>query len=64
MDIIGNIFKDNIDDVYDDDQVTLHSIKNRWEGNYWDRYEGLIEMVMALEISHLDSTTMLIEYGC
>ncbi len=39
-DIIGNIFKDNIDDVYDDDQVTLHSIKNRWEGNYWDRYEG------------------------
>jgi len=39
-DIIGNIFKDNIDDVYDDDQVTLHSIKNHWEENYWDRYEG------------------------
>jgi nitrous oxidase accessory protein len=39
-DIVGNIFKDNIDDVYDDDQVTLHSIKNHWEGNYWDRYEG------------------------
>ena len=39
-DIIENIFKDNIDDVYDDDQVTLHSIKNHWEGNYWDRYEG------------------------
>ncbi len=39
-DITGNIFKGNIDDVYDDDQVTLHSVKNHWEGNYWDSYEG------------------------
>jgi len=39
-DIVGNIFKGNIDDVYDDDQVTLHSIKNHWEGNYWDSYQG------------------------
>jgi nitrous oxidase accessory protein len=39
-DIVGNIFKGNIEDVYDDDQVTLHSVKNHWEGNYWDSYEG------------------------
>jgi nitrous oxidase accessory protein len=39
-DIVGNVFKGNIDDVYDDDQVTLHSVKNRWEGNYWDSYQG------------------------
>ena len=39
-DIVGNIFKGNIDDVYDDDQVTLHSVQNLWKGNYWDTYEG------------------------
>jgi len=39
-DIIGNVFKGNIDDVYDDDRVTLHSIKNRWLNNYWDNYQG------------------------
>jgi len=39
-DIVGNIFKGNIDDVFDDDQVSLHSVKNHWEGNYWDSYEG------------------------
>lgn len=38
--IHGNVFKGNIENVYDDDQVTLHSVKNRWDGNYWDDYEG------------------------
>lgn len=35
-----NIFKGNIENVYDDDQVTLHSVKNHWDENYWDDYEG------------------------
>jgi len=35
-----NIFKGNIDTVYDDDQVNLHSVKNHWTKNYWDDYEG------------------------
>ncbi len=39
-DIIGNTFKGNIDDVYDDEESNIHSIKNHWEGNYWDSYEG------------------------
>ncbi len=39
-DIIGNIFKGNIDDVYDDDQVHIHSVQNFWDRNYWDSYEG------------------------
>ncbi len=39
-DIVGNVFKGNIDDVYDDDQVSTHSVENHWEGNYWDSYEG------------------------
>ncbi|WP_457606028.1 nitrous oxide reductase family maturation protein NosD [Nitratifractor sp.] len=39
-DIVGNIFKGNIDDVYDDDQVHIHSVQNHWERNYWDTYEG------------------------
>ena len=38
--IEGNVFKGNIDNVYDDDQVTLHSVKNHWDGNYWDDYQG------------------------
>ncbi|WP_456486000.1 nitrous oxide reductase family maturation protein NosD [Hydrogenimonas sp.] len=38
--IVGNIFKGNIEHVVDDDKVTLHSIKNHWDGNYWDDYEG------------------------
>ncbi len=38
--IEGNIFKGNIENVVDDDQVTLHSVQNRWSGNYWDDYEG------------------------
>ena len=38
--IVGNIFKGNIENVVDDDPVILHSIKNRWDGNYWDDYEG------------------------
>ena len=39
-DIEKNIFKGNIEDVYDDDQVSLHSIKNHWDRNYWESYEG------------------------
>ncbi len=38
--IVGNIFKGNIEHVVDDDKVTLHSIQNMWDGNYWDDYEG------------------------
>ncbi|WP_201352676.1 nitrous oxide reductase family maturation protein NosD [Hydrogenimonas urashimensis] len=38
--IVGNIFKGNIDNVVDDDQVMLHSVKNFWDRNYWDDYEG------------------------
>lgn len=38
--IIGNIFKGNIENVVDDDTSTLHSVKNYWNGNYWDDYEG------------------------
>jgi nitrous oxidase accessory protein len=38
--IVGNIFKGNIDHVVDDDKVMLHSIKNHWDHNYWDDYEG------------------------
>ncbi len=38
--IVGNIFKGNIENVVDDDPVILHSIQNHWNGNYWDDYEG------------------------
>ncbi len=38
--IVGNIFKGNIDHVVDDDKVMLHSIQNFWDRNYWDDYEG------------------------
>jgi len=38
--IVKNIFKGNIDNVVDDDKVMLHSIKNFWDKNYWDDYEG------------------------
>ena len=35
----NNIFKGNIDDVVNDSYNTKVT-KNRWEGNYWDSYEG------------------------
>ncbi len=35
-----NIFKGNMENVYDDSGV-IHSVKNHWENNYWDDYEGL-----------------------
>ena len=38
--IVGNIFKGNIENVVDDDEVLLHSSQNFWDGNYWDDYEG------------------------
>ena len=38
--IVKNVFKGNIDNVVDDDKVTLHSIQNFWDKNYWDDYEG------------------------
>lgn len=36
----GNVFKGNIDNVVDDDSVIPHAVQNRWDGNYWDDYEG------------------------
>ncbi len=38
--IEGNIFKGNIDSVVDDEPGLHHALKNRWDGNYWDDYEG------------------------
>ncbi len=38
--ITGNIFKGNIDNVVDDESVHPHAAQNRWDGNYWDDYEG------------------------
>ncbi len=38
--IVGNIFKGNIENVVDDDEGLLHSSKNHWDRNYWDDYEG------------------------
>ncbi len=38
--IEGNIFKGNIDNVVDEEPLLGHSLKNRWDGNYWDDYEG------------------------
>ncbi len=35
-----NIFKGNMENVYDDSGV-IHSVMNHWENNYWDDYEGL-----------------------
>ena len=39
-DIVGNVFKGNIDNVIDDEPLLKHSLKNRWESNYWDDYQG------------------------
>ncbi len=39
-DIIGNIFKGNIENVVDDDEKLYHSLQNYWDGNYWDDYKG------------------------
>jgi len=36
---INNIFKGNIEDVINDSYNTKVT-QNRWDGNYWDRYEG------------------------
>lgn len=39
--IKGNIFKGNIDNVFDDSGGgNIHSIKNHWEMNFWDDYQG------------------------
>ncbi|MRJ02926.1 MAG: nitrous oxide reductase family maturation protein NosD [Epsilonproteobacteria bacterium] len=35
-----NIFKGNMEQVYDD-SGRIHSVMNRWEMNYWDDYEGI-----------------------
>ena len=35
----NNIFKGNIEDVINDSYNTKVT-QNRWDGNYWDRYEG------------------------
>ena len=34
-----NVFKGNIENVYDD-SGRIHSVMNKWEENYWDDYEG------------------------
>ena len=39
-DIMGNIFKGNMENVYDD-SGKIHSAQNHWERNYWDDYEGI-----------------------
>lgn len=38
--IVGNIFKGNIENVVDDDESLQHSSKNNWDKNYWDDYQG------------------------
>lgn len=38
--IVGNIFKGNIENVVDDNTPTIHSIDNIWNKNFWDDYEG------------------------
>ncbi len=38
--IVGNIFKGNIENVVDDDETLMHSSRNHWDGNYWDDYQG------------------------
>ena len=39
--ISGNTFKGNMENVYDDSGASIiHAVKNHWEGNYWDDYEG------------------------
>ncbi len=38
--IVGNIFKGNIENVVDDDESLHHSSQNFWDGNFWDDYQG------------------------
>jgi len=39
--IVNNIFKGNMENVYDDSGAKIiHSIKNEWNQNFWDDYEG------------------------
>jgi nitrous oxidase accessory protein len=38
--ITCNIFKGNMEQVYDD-SGRIHSVMNRWEMNYWDDYAGI-----------------------
>ncbi len=38
--ITKNIFKGNMEQVYDD-SGKIHSVMNHWEMNYWDDYEGI-----------------------
>ena len=39
--IVNNIFKGNMENVYDDSGAKIiHSIKNEWSRNFWDDYEG------------------------
>jgi nitrous oxidase accessory protein len=38
--ITKNIFKGNMEQVYDD-SGKIHSIQNHWEMNYWDDYAGI-----------------------
>ncbi len=39
-DITHNIFKGNMENVYDD-SGRIHSVQNNWYRNYWDDYQGI-----------------------
>ena len=39
-DITHNIFKGNMENVYDD-SGRIHSVQNNWYQNYWDDYQGI-----------------------
>ncbi|WP_353662072.1 nitrous oxide reductase family maturation protein NosD [Hydrogenimonas sp. SS33] len=39
-DIEKNVFKGNIDNVIDDEPDLHHALKNHWDHNYWDDYQG------------------------
>ncbi len=39
-DITHNVFKGNMENVYDD-SGRIHSVQNEWRQNYWDDYQGI-----------------------
>ncbi len=40
--ITKNVFKGNMENVFDDSgQGRIHAVKNHWEENYWDDYQGI-----------------------
>ena len=57
-----NVIKGNIEPVVSDTPRNNLDI-NDWSGNYWDMYEGFDKMVMDMEIFHINTMFMLINYG-